>query len=227
MHEKRDGDTRARLIAAAAELVAAAPGEDFSLRAACDAAGVTMPTAYHFFGSKQGLIDALVERGFEQYLTAKQATESTGDPIGDIRAGWDAHVTFGLAHPGLYTLMYGQVRPGYAPASHAAPTRHLAELTARAAAQGRLAVTPQAAAAHVLATNVGVTLRQIVLEAPDPDLSAAVRDATLAAITGAHRDQDPFSAAIEAASAAPDTLGAEETRLLIAWLGRLRDRTSR
>ena len=88
-------------------------------------------------------------------------------------------------------------------------------------------MTPQAAAAHVLATNVGVTLRQIVLEAPDPDLSAAVRDATLAAITGAHRDQDPFSAAIEAASAAPDTLGAEETRLLIAWLGRLRDRTSR
>ncbi|MDA4895692.1 TetR/AcrR family transcriptional regulator, partial [Streptomyces sp. MS2A] len=105
-------DTRERLIRAAADLIAAAPGEDFSLRAVCDAVGVKMPTLYHFFGSKQGLIDAVVERGFDLYLGEKAAMESTGDPIQDIRAGWDAHVAFGLAHPGFYTLMYGKVRPG-------------------------------------------------------------------------------------------------------------------
>ncbi|RAF25221.1 TetR/AcrR family transcriptional regulator, partial [Burkholderia multivorans] len=33
-------DTRTRLLNAAADLIAAAPGEDFSLRAVCDAVGV-------------------------------------------------------------------------------------------------------------------------------------------------------------------------------------------
>ncbi|MDN5727412.1 MAG: TetR/AcrR family transcriptional regulator, partial [Propionibacteriales bacterium] len=85
-------DTRTRLLNAAADLIAADPGEDFSLRAVCDAAGVKMPTLYHFFGSKQGLIEAVIERGFDMYLEQKASTESSGDPIRDIRAGWDAHV---------------------------------------------------------------------------------------------------------------------------------------
>lgn len=41
------------------------------------------------------------------------------------------------------------------------------------------------AAAHVLATNIGVNLRQIILAEPDPELTRAVRDGTIAAITGA------------------------------------------
>ena len=115
MTEVEETDTRTRLLEAAADLIAAAPGEDFSLRAVCDAAGVKMPTLYHFFGNKQGLIEAVVERGFDMYLSAKSSTESSGDPIQDLRLGWDAHVAFGLVNPGFYTLMYGKVRPGYSP----------------------------------------------------------------------------------------------------------------
>ena len=55
-------------------------GEEFSLRAVCDTVGVKIPTLYHFFGSKQGLIDAVVERGFDLYLGEKSSTESSGDP---------------------------------------------------------------------------------------------------------------------------------------------------
>ncbi|MEI3843649.1 MULTISPECIES: TetR/AcrR family transcriptional regulator [Microbacterium] len=215
-------DTRERLIRAAADLIAAAPGEDFSLRAVCDAVGVKMPTLYHFFGSKQGLIDAVVERGFDLYLGEKAAMESTGDPIQDIRAGWDAHVAFGLAHPGFYTLMYGKVRPGHSPAPQARASEILRGLTGRAAAQGRLVTTPERAAAHVLVANIGVTLRQIVLAEPDPDLSAEVREGVLAAITGtASGRDDALAAAIEIAAASPGVLGAAETALLIEWLRRL------
>ena len=210
---------------AAADLIASAPGEDFSLRAVCDAVGVKMPTLYHFFGSKQGLIEAVIERGFDLYLGEKSAMESSGDPIHDIRAGWDAHVAFGLNNPGFYTLMYGKVRPGYSPAAQARANALLGALTAKAADQGRLIVPPEQAAAHVLATNIGVTLRQIIEASPDPVLSSAVREATIAAITGTGaRTDDPLAAAVESAASRPEVLGPTQTRLLIEWLTELGNR---
>ncbi|SJN20367.1 Transcriptional regulator, TetR family [Mycetocola reblochoni REB411] len=216
------------MIAAAAELIAASPGEDFSLRAVCDAVGVKMPTLYHFFGSKQGLVDAVVERGFDLYLGEKSAMESSGDPVQDIRAGWDAHVAFGLAHPGFYTLMYGTVQPGHSPAAQARPSEILRGLTARAAEQHRLVVPSEQAAAHILVTNIGVTLRQIVLAAPDPELSAAVREGAIAAITGTGTGpvterNAAVAATIELAAANPSVLGPTQTQLLVEWLTALND----
>ncbi|MGP9489209.1 TetR/AcrR family transcriptional regulator [Glutamicibacter sp. AOP12-B1-11] len=214
--------TRERLILAAADLIAAAPGEEFSLRAVCETVGVKMPTLYHFFGSKQGLIDAVIKHGFDLYLGEKSSMESSGDPIHDIRVGWDAHVAFGLANPGFYSLMYGKVQPGYSPEAQSRPSEILLGLTTRAATQGRLAVPAQQAAAHILVTNIGVTLRQIVLAAPDPTLSQAVREGAISAITGAGtRADNPITTTIELAAAQPDVLGRAETQLLIEWLGGL------
>lgn len=221
-------DTRTRLLGAAAEQVAATPGRDISLRAVCDAAGVKMPTLYHFFGSKQGLLDAVIERGFELYLGEKHALEHSEDPIQDLRDGWDAHVAFGLANPGFYTLMYGKVEPRRTPAAQAGPNQMLLELTRRAYQQGRLVVTPEEAAGHILCTNVGVTLRQIITGQEDHSLSVAVRDGAVAAITGtAHATSADLRSTIhqvlELAAAHPDTLGHAETHLLTVWLGRLAD----
>ncbi|MCF8609791.1 TetR/AcrR family transcriptional regulator [Gordonia sp. HY285] len=226
MPEVAKSDTRAQLMEAAAELIAASPGEDFSLRDVCDRVGVRMPTLYHFFGSKQGLIDAVVEHGFELYLEAKRDQESSGDPIADIRGGWDAHVRFGLENPGFYTLMYGKVRPGYSPAAQAKPTMLLMKLTERAAAEGRLAVSPEQAAAHILAANIGVTLRGIILAESDPELSVAMREATIAGITGeggGSASSDDVRRVASLASGVPEVLGEAETALLSQWLRRLAD----
>ena len=225
MPRESTGDTRTRLVDAAVALIGAAPGEDFSLRSVCETVGVTMPTAYHFFGSKQGLIDAVVERGFEQYQAVKSQHEPSGDPMQDLRDGWDAHVAFGLAHPGLYAHMYGSVRPGYVPEAQSRPSARLLELTQRAADQGRLVVSPRQAAAHVLVANVGVTLRQITLGQADPELSAAVRDGVIVAITGIapgiRSEIGALHGALEYATAHQGVLGAAETRLLREWLLRL------
>lgn len=219
MTERASSDTRERLISAAADLIAASPGEDFSLRAVCGAVGVKMPTLYHFFGSKQGLIDAVIEHGFDLYVGQKAAMNSSGDPIQDIRAGWDAHVAFGLAHPGFYTLMYGKVRPGHSPAAQSRPSEVLRALTARAAEQGRLVVSSEQAAAHVLVANIGVTLRQIILAEADPGLSRAVREGVVVAITGTTTARsDALATAVEIAAADPDVLGRTETQLLGEWL---------
>ncbi|WP_231445345.1 TetR/AcrR family transcriptional regulator [Brevibacterium zhoupengii] len=225
MTEEASLDTRTRLLNAAADLIAAAPGEDFSLRAVCDAVGVKMPTLYHFFGNKQGLIEAVIERGFDMYLSAKSASESSGDPIQDLRMGWDAHVSFGLENPGFYTLMYGKVRPGYSPEAQSKPSEILRSLTRRAEEQGRLVVGYEQAAAHILATNIGVTLRLIIQGRADPDLSAGVREGVLAAITGtaqaSEKGQRLGHSVIECAAAHPEILGTVETQLLIQWISRL------
>ncbi|MGO3363070.1 MAG: TetR/AcrR family transcriptional regulator [Corynebacterium sp.] len=216
--------TREKLIAAAADMIARSPGEDFSLRAVCETVGVKLPTAYHFFGSKQGLVDAVVEHGFDMYIAEKQAMEWTDDPIQDIRTGWDAHVDFGLANPGFYALMYGTVQPGQAPSAQSRPAEILLGLTTTAAEQGRLTVPPEQASAHIMATNIGVTLRQIIQGASDPGLSAAVRDGVISAITGVGRQSENQAVATVAENAAahPELLGAAETRLFLEWLRKLR-----
>ena len=154
------------------------------LRAICDRVGVKLPTLYHFFGSKDGLLEAVIDYGFASYLQLKEAAEPTGDPIEDIRRGWDTHVKFGLDNAGFYALMYGQVTPHRRPAAAALPHAALLELCRDAQTQGRLAVPAAQAADQVLAANIGVTLFLITSEAPDLELSAGVREATLAAITG-------------------------------------------
>lgn len=216
-------DSRTKLLTAAADLIAANPGGEFSLRAVCDAAGVKLPTLYHFFGSKQGLTDAVIEHGFDMYIHDKEQSESTGDPVRDLRAGWDAHVAFGLANPGFYTLMYGTVTPGHAPAAQDRPWQILNELTAEAERQGRLVVPARQAAAHILATNIGVTLRQIILEEEDRALSVAVRDGVIRAITGASAESAVRQgrSLVERATAHPEVLGEAETRLFVDWVRRL------
>lgn len=230
MPPQRNADTRSRLLTAAAELIAASPGQDVPLRAICDRVGVRLPTLYHFFGSKEGLLDAVIEHGFDLYLTVKEDHDGSGDPIQDLRHGWDAHVEFGLANPGFYALMYGQVTPGRHPAAQSRPTSILLELTRVAAAQGRLVTTPERATEHVLAANIGVTLRQIVMAEPDPGLSTDMREAVIAAITGAPT-AGPTDATRSTSSSAADLLerladhgallGEPETVLLRKWLATL------
>ena len=119
----------------------------------------------------------------------------------------------------LHPLMYGKVRPGHAPEAQSRPSEILRALTTRAAEQGRLVAPPEQAAAHVLVTNIGVTLRQIILAKPDPNLSAAVREGTIAAITGTSTQLDnPLAAAVEIAASRADALGVTQTQLLIEWL---------
>lgn len=228
MDARGNADTRARLLNAAADLIAADSSGEFSLREVCDAVGVQMPTLYHYFGSKQGLIDAAVERGFEMYLDIKSSLEPSGDPIQDIRGGWDAHVAFGVANPGFYVLMYGKNRPGYVPSAHAKPTQILGQLLAKAAADGRIDVPPEQAVDHVLTTNIAVTLHHIT-RGEDPELSAAVREGVIAAITGVgggadgDRQRASIHATVEFAASHPERLGHQETSLLIKWLQELID----
>ena len=227
---------RDRILRAAATLLAEGGREAVSTRAVSAAAGVQPPTIYRQFGDMQGLLDAVAEDGFARYLRGKVALGSTEDPVADLRAGWDAHVGFGLANPGLYALTYGDPRPGAMPPAAVEALRLLKGLVRRVAAAGRLRVDVDRATRLIHAAGVGVvlTLSAVEGEARDLAVSDLTREAILAAVTtgaappgGSAAETGTSRAAAHAVALqaalpeAPAAFTPAERALLAEWLGRL------
>lgn len=66
----------------------------------CDSAGLTKPTLYHYFGSKRGLLDAVIAERGGPFLEAvrKAAVYGHDVPLG-LRAVAGAFASFALADP--------------------------------------------------------------------------------------------------------------------------------
>jgi AcrR family transcriptional regulator len=177
--------TRGRIVEAAAELLAAGGREAVSTRAVSAAAGVQAPTIYRLFGDKQGLLDAVASHGIAEYLQSKTVRERDPDPVADLRRGWDLHVGFGLEHPALYALVFGEAQPGAESAAERQAAAVLAGMIRRVAAAGRLRVDEERAAHLVHATGRGVTLTLIGMAPGQRDLALSefARESVISAIT--------------------------------------------
>ncbi|WP_405165621.1 hypothetical protein OG203_11285 [Nocardia sp. NBC_01499] len=141
----------------------------------------------------------MTAHGLEQYLAHKHALTPTGDPVEDLRRGWDSHTEFGLTHPAFYVLIYGSPQPGHRPAAGAEAYRLLVGQLDRVAAAGRLRMPPEQAARLIHAANTGVTLSLIATPSGerDPDLSPRTREIALAAIaTSEEVDTTPLVSAL-------------------------------
>jgi AcrR family transcriptional regulator len=178
-------DTPRSLLDAAAAVLAERGVEGASTREIYKRAGVKAPTLYHHFGDKRGLMDAVVTDAFERYLAEKRRLRPTGDPVVDLRRGWDAHVAFARANPVVYQLMFpaGRARPS---AAALESLRLLRDGFERLAATGALreGVTPELATRSLSAALHGVTAA--ICREPtnrgNAHLSATVRDAIVAAL---------------------------------------------
>jgi len=181
---------RDRLLLAATQLLDEASGGRVSTRQITGRAGVRAPTLYHHFGSKQALLDAVVSHGFKEFLQNRRVESARGDPLHDIRAGWDSHVAFGLAFPSAYAHIYGNVKPGVRCGVTEDVRAYLLEALRPAAEQGRLRVSAAEAATRILAACSGVTLTLIQQPPSERDLglSERMRESVLAAITDASTD---------------------------------------
>jgi AcrR family transcriptional regulator len=222
--------TRERIIEAAAALLTGGGREAVSTRAVSAAAGVQAPTIYRIFGDKQGLLDAVASHGFATYLRGKAAMAPTGDPVEDLRRGWDLHVGFGLGQPAFYTLIYGEPRPGVESPAARAAAEILAEQVRRIAAAGRLRVSEERAAQLIHAAGSGLTLTLIALppERRDPALSRLARESIVTAVTTKVRPYGERESALVASATAlraalpqASALTERERGLLAEWLDRL------
>jgi AcrR family transcriptional regulator len=88
--QERKTETRARLLAAAADLFAEQGIDAVSVDAVAEAAGRTSGAVYAHFGSKQGLLLALLESWKDSILTVLLAEVAvTESPYGQLAAVWD------------------------------------------------------------------------------------------------------------------------------------------
>ncbi|WP_020138212.1 TetR/AcrR family transcriptional regulator [Streptomyces sp. 351MFTsu5.1] len=228
-------DAREKILEAATELLAGASAADVSTRAVCERAGVGAPMLYRLFGDKAGLLAAVVDRGFEQYLASKRAARPSEDPVEDLKDGWDNHMRFALEHPSHYRLMYS---PELTAPPAAAQEAHdlLHGILERCAAEGRLTVPPALATRMIMSANVGAALSMLTRpeQYTDGKFAERLRDAVLDSVTRpagtAVRDEGRQVSVAAATLAArlraelPPTLTVAETALLQQWLEKLSDR---
>ncbi|NUP40869.1 MAG: TetR/AcrR family transcriptional regulator [Streptomyces sp.] len=226
-------DAREKILEAATDLLAKAPVADVSTRAVCEAAGVGAPMLYRLFGDKAGLLAAVVDRGFEEYLASKRAARPSDDPVADLRSGWDNHMRFALEHPNHYRLMYSPeltAPPAAAQEAHAL----LHGILERCAAAGRLTVPPALATQMIMSANVGAALSMLTRpeQYPDPQFSERLRDSVLDSLTrppgtagpGEQDSAVPVAAATLAArlrAAQSPVFTPAESALLEQWLDKL------
>ncbi|WP_020616214.1 TetR/AcrR family transcriptional regulator [Paenibacillus daejeonensis] len=227
---KSSNETRKRILEATAQLLAASPTGDISNREVSEAADVKAPTIYHYFGDKNGLIQAVVMDAFERYIEQKQKVPPTGDLIADFRRGWDMHIEFGVTNPALYDLMYG--RPlirSMSPAADAARSV-LLKFMHQFEDTGRLRLPIRIAIDVVASVAIGVTLHLIRTNSTINDpLVSITRDAVMAVVISPDSAYGSHPASPEIVDAAArlreelprgqiSTLRASEIALLHDWL---------
>ncbi len=235
MNDEMLPTTRDRILQAAIDLLAQSGRDAVSTRAVSAAAGVQPQTIYRQFGDMQGLLDAVARHGFATYLGTKLARERVEDPVEDLRHGWDLHINFGITHPSLYALMYGDPRPGVQSSAAGEAYDVLRGLVEHVAAAGRLRFSVDDAALMIEASGVGVVLALIAMPDTSRNLTVSemTREAILAAITtDAAGDGEDIRAgqsrvanrAVALKAVLPDAaanLTAGEASLLGEWLDRL------
>jgi AcrR family transcriptional regulator len=87
---ERKAETRARLLAAGADLFADRGIDGVSVDAVAEAAGRTSGAVYAHFGSKQGLLLAVLDAWKQSVLTVLFAEVAMSDsPLGQLAAVWD------------------------------------------------------------------------------------------------------------------------------------------
>jgi AcrR family transcriptional regulator len=221
-------EARAHIVSVAAQLLAAGGRDAVSTRAVAAAAHTQAPAIYRLFGDKDGLLDAVAEYGFNSYLAEKQTRRPGRDPIEDLHAGWDLHVGFGLANPALFSLMYGDPRPGRKSPAATAAFRGLKQRIQAIAAAGRLKVAEQLAADLVHAAGCGTVLTLLAMpeDGRDMRLSRLACHAVIAAIatdTPVTKTPGPAAAAIALRATLPEAtaLSEGERHVLGEWLDRL------
>ncbi len=104
--EERKAQTRALLLAAAADLFAEQGIDAVSVDAVAEAAGRTSGAVYAHFGSKQGLLLALLDSWKDSVLTLLLAEVAVTDsPSGQLAAVWENLVDTSDDRSGRWSLL--------------------------------------------------------------------------------------------------------------------------
>jgi AcrR family transcriptional regulator len=184
-HDEAGDDVRTRILIAANALITSGGTDAATTRAVAVAAAVQAPTIYRLFGDKRGLLDAAAEHGLAAFVADKSLHQANGDPVEDLRRGWDLNINFGVANPGLFSIMSSDPHLRKQSPALKAGAEVLRRNIDRIALAGRLQVSAERAVAMMQSAGVGTVLTLLGQspETRDHGLSDAAREAVIAAIT--------------------------------------------
>ena len=104
----RGDEVSAHIARAAARLFAAKGFDATSVREIVEAAGVTKPTLYYHFGSKEGLAEALVTVPIGELVEKLRAiVQGPGEPFDKLATVAEAHYEFGRDDPDRMRFLFG------------------------------------------------------------------------------------------------------------------------
>jgi AcrR family transcriptional regulator len=106
-------EARRAILDATENLILRGRSDDFSIRALAGVCGYSAPTIYHYFGDKDGLIDALLEARFEELIARLRTVALGPDALDNLRRLALAFVEFGAANPPFHRLISTISRKGY------------------------------------------------------------------------------------------------------------------
>lgn len=99
---------RAEILAAATELLEQTGSEEaVTLRAIARRVGISAPSIYAHFDGREAIVNTIVDDAFRDLTAAiDEAVAAAADPLGRLRAGGAAYVSFAAARPNRYRLLF-------------------------------------------------------------------------------------------------------------------------
>lgn len=176
-------DARRAILDATEELLLEAGGEAFGVRALAARCGYTAPTIYHYFGDKDGVIDALLEERFARLLAEVRTVPQGDDPLENLRGMLRAYLRFAADHPTFYRVILANRRsgPDRLPPGVEAAVAEMMRPWEELRAAGRLDVEPEVASQALWGLMHGLTALRVAR--PDhewaPNLTEIAVDAML------------------------------------------------
>ena len=105
----RHDEFRNRILDAAEVLIAETGDTSFATRELATRAGVSAATPFNHFGSKRGILSAIVDRSLEHLAMRREHPTRLGDPLERIFRNGDAVVSYYAAKPRLFRPVFGEL----------------------------------------------------------------------------------------------------------------------
>ncbi len=158
--EARRRSARADIVVAAWAAVRADGLAALSIRDLARRAGITTPTVYAYFTSKNDIYDAMFGEAAEAFEACMAAPHDTDDPFELLREDLRRFVTFSTSDLTRHQLLFQRTIPGFqpSPASYAPAVRALAVSRDRLAGVG---ITDPRHLDMLTALGVGLVDQQI------------------------------------------------------------------
>lgn len=103
------GDLRRALVDAALQLIEERGPRGFTLREAARLVGVTHTAPYRHFADREALLAAVALEGMEgMHQAMVEAQDGIADPMTRLQALGVAYVTYAVAHPAHFRVMYSE-----------------------------------------------------------------------------------------------------------------------